>query len=139
MTDAPAEQAAPLEIVPEQEIDFRGRKMWVRMPRPEQLLVWKRTLSQLQNVVDGDWTADTVMTALERLRRIIDSVLVNKADVTWLDDQFLDGTLTFQQLTPMITLTVEAFADAAENEGNREERRKAKAAPKKARRKAPTA
>lgn len=138
MTDAPAEQAAPLEIVPEQEIDFRGRKMWVRMPRPEQLLVWKRTLTQLQTVVDGDWTADSVMTALERLRRIIDSVLVNKADVTWLDDQFLDGTLTFQQLTPMITLTVEAFADAAENEGNREERRAAKPA-KKARRKAPSA
>jgi hypothetical protein len=138
MTDAPAEQAAPLEIVPEQEIDFRGRNMWVRMPRPEQLLVWKRTLTQLQTVVDGDWTADSVMTALERLRRIIDSVLVNKADVTWLDDQFLDGTLTFQQLTPMITLVVEAFADAAENEGNRETRRAVKPA-KKARRKAPSA
>ena len=30
--------------IPEQEIEFKGRKIWVKMPSGEQLLVWKRTV-----------------------------------------------------------------------------------------------
>lgn len=121
--------------MPEREIDFLDRKIWVRLPRPEQLLVWKRTLTQLQGVKDNDWTGETVMIALERLRKIVDSILVNKADVAWIDDCFLEGTLTFQELTPIVTLTVQAF----EADGNRQDRRAAKKATpaKKAARKAP--
>jgi len=132
-TGAPA-----VEEPPEQEIDFQGRKMWVRMPRSEQLLVWRRTLHQLENTGGSDWTADTVMAALERLRKIIDTVLVNKVDITWLDDQFLDSALTFQDITPIVVKAIDAFADAAEAEGNREDRRAAKATKKAVRKKAAT-
>lgn len=119
-------EPTPVDVMPEQEITFRGRQVWVKMPRPEQLLVWRRTLTQLQGMdPNTGWTADSVMAAMERLRRIVDSVLVNATDVAWLDDEFLDGTLTFQELVPIITLTVTAFAEAAENEGNRETRRAA--------------
>jgi hypothetical protein len=126
-TDATAE-------LPEREIEFHGRAMWVRIPRPEQLLVWRRILAQLQTIDQNDWTGETVMAALDRLRKIIDSILVHTTDSTWIDDQMLDGTLAFQDLAQIITKAVEAFAP----EENRADRRAAKAAPaKKAVRKAP--
>ena len=127
---------APEALPPELEITFKGRLIWVRMPTPEQLLVWKRTLRQLQDAEVKSWNAEQVMIALERTRKIIDSVLVNKADVIWLDDEMLEGNLTLLDTAQIIQSTVEKFADEAKAEGNRETRR-AKAAPKKARRKAP--
>jgi hypothetical protein len=132
------EQTEVSEVVPpELEIQFRGRAIWVKMPTPEQLLVWKRTLRQLQDAEIKSWNAEQVMIALERTRRIIDSVLVNETDVVWLDDEMLGGNLTLLDTAQIIQSTVDRFADEAKAEGNRETRR-AKAAPKKARRKAPT-
>lgn len=132
--------AATPELPPELEIQFMGRTLWVRLPKPEQLLVWKRTLRQLQGADVDDWNAEQVMIALERTRRIIDSVLVNKADVVWLDDEMLEGTLTLKGTAEIINKTVQVYADAAEREktenGTRAERRAAKSPAKKATRKA---
>jgi len=140
--ETPAVQADP-EMPPELEITFMGRTLWVRLPKPEQLLVWKRTLRQLQEAKTDDWNAEQVMTALERTRRIIDSVLVNPVDVTWLDDEMLDGRVDLKGTSEIINRTVEAYAEAAEREraenGTRAERRAAKKTTgKKAARKAPT-
>lgn len=146
-TEGEAAPEVPLELeIPFVFQDANGdggemrRTMWVRMPRPEQLLVWQRTVDKLTNApVTASWTGTEVMAALERLRKIVDSLLVNKADVAWIDDQFLDGSLTFQTLTPFITETVSAFQQAAAGTGNREERRGAakKVAKKAARKKTP--
>lgn len=138
MTTEQEEAAAP--VSPEVEIDFHGRKIWVRMPSAEQLLVWQRTVKQLGDADKRvDWTASEALTALDRCRRIIDSILVNKADSVWIDDQFLDGELTFKDLMPLITRTVEMFRAAAEEDApNREARRAAKPAKKAARKKATT-
>jgi hypothetical protein len=134
-----APEAAAPNVMPEQEITFMGRKLWVRMPSPEQLLVWRRTLRQLQEAETKDWNAEQVMIALERTRKIIDSVLVNKADVTWLDDEMLEGNIDLTGTAKIINMTVETFADAAAEEGNRETRRAAKkATAKKATRKKAT-
>ena len=139
------EQVAPAaedeEVAnPEVEVQFMGRAIWTHMPTPEQLLVWDRTVRNLTEAPpDETWTGSQVMKSLDRLRRIVDTILVNKADVEWMDDQFLDGTLTFKGLAPFIALVVDAFADAAEQANatsNRAAKRAAKkAAPKKAARK----
>jgi hypothetical protein len=135
-TEVTPEAAAPVAM-PEQEIEFAGRKLWVKMPSPEQLLVWKRTLVQLQNADVSGWNGEQVMKALERTRKIIDSLLVHDADKEWLDDQMLDEKIGLMDTAGIINGTVTAFADAAEREGNRETRRAAKKAPaKKATRKA---
>lgn len=111
----------------EKEIEFQGRQLWVRVPSPEQLLVWKRTLTKLQGAdVDG-WNGEQVMAALERTRKIIDSVLVHETDKDWLDDQMLDRKLGLIETASLIQLTVEAF----QTDGNRETRRAAKKAPAK--------
>jgi hypothetical protein len=66
--------------------------------------------------------------------------MANKADIEWLDDQFLLGAIDFQKLAPFVTLVADKFAEAAEAEGNRETRRAAtkKATAKKAIRKKAT-
>lgn len=125
---------APPAGMPERGIDFRDRHMVVRIPSPEQLLVWKRTLSYLQKAETTDWAADEVMKALERTRKIIDSVLVHEVDRDWLDDQMLEGNLGLIETAQIIQLTTEAFAA----EGNHEDRRAAKKTTRKtARKKAP--
>lgn len=123
-------------VMPEQEIELKGRKMWARMPSPEQLLVWKRTLNQLQGADVKGWNSAQVMKALERSRMIVDSLLVHEVDKEWLDDEMLADRLKMMEAASIIQLTVDAFAAAAEAEGNRETQRAAKTAPaKKARRK----
>jgi len=130
MTDE-QEPAADQTQVPEREIDFADRKVWVKMPSPEQLLVWKRVLNQLQAPEVKGWNGEQVMRALERARKIVDSMLLNKADIEWLDDEMLDGRIGLVETSQIITRGVEAFRDL----DNREARRAADK--KKARRKAP--
>lgn len=142
MTEQGTENA--YELPPELEITFRDRKLWVRMPTPEQILVWKRTLVQLQSAEVDGWNAEQVMAALERTRKIIDSVLVHRVDVDWLDDEMLARRVDLKGTAEIINRTVEVYAEAAEAEraehGTRSERRAAatKKPGKKAARKAPT-
>jgi hypothetical protein len=113
------------ETLPELEIDFQGRSIWVKMPTAEQLLVWKRTLKKLQDADTEGWNGEQAMIALERARKIIDSVLVNKADIEWLDDEMLDGNISLLTAASVIQTAVDVHVDAAEAEGNRETRRAA--------------
>jgi hypothetical protein len=137
-TDPAAEGADQTQF--ELLVMFMGREVYCRMPSTEQLLVWQRTVKRLTEApINASWTGSEVMSALERLRKIIDSLLANRSDVDWLDDQFLEGTVTFRDLAPFITDVTDAFAEAAEAEGNRETRRAAaKPAKKAARKKAST-
>jgi hypothetical protein len=133
-TEVP-EPTTAVEMPPEKEIDFQGRTMWVRLPRPEALLVWKRTLIKLQNLNTSDWGGDEVMAALERTRKIIDSLLVHEIDKDWLDDEMLASRVGLMETARIIHLTVEAY----QSDDNREARRAAKKAPaKKATRKKAT-
>lgn len=129
----PAEEA-PVEL----PVMFMDREIFSRMPSPEQLIVWQRTIKRLETApMDASWTGSEVMAALERLRKIVDTLMVNRADVDWLDEQFLDQTVTFKTLAPFITDVVTAFQEYAAAQGNREQRRATKKAPaKKATRKA---
>lgn len=135
-TDPATEGADPTQL--ELPVMLLDREIYCHMPSPEQLLVWQRTVRRLTEApMDASWTGSEVMNALERLRKIIDSLTVNRADRDWLDDQFLDETITFKDLAPFITEVTEAFVKAAEEEGNRADRRAAakKAPAKKAARK----
>jgi hypothetical protein len=117
------EEAAPVEL----PVMFMDREIFSRMPSPEQLIVWQRTIKRLEAApMDTSWTGSEVMAALERLRKIVDTLMVNRADIDWLDEAFLDETVTFQTLAPFITTVVNAFQEYAAAQGNRETRRATK-------------
>lgn len=136
MTSTEETESAP-EVQPETSVMFMDREIWVKRPRPEQVLVWQRTIKSLTEApVNTAWTGDEVMRALERLRMIFDSILVNRADINWLDDRFLDGTVGFKELTPILNQVIAAFnKQSEENAPNREARRAAAKPAKKAARK----
>jgi hypothetical protein len=135
MTEPNEAPEATTATVPELELPFHGRTLWVKMPSPEQLLVWKRTLVQLQSADVKGWNGEQVMKALERTRLIVDSLLVHETDKEWLDDEMLAGRLGLMDTAGIINGTVAVFAEAAEQEGNRETRRAAKPVKKATRKK----
>lgn len=129
MTDAPeAPEAVEMPVLP---ITFRERELYVTMPTPSQLAVWRRILVRLQNTPESSWTADSVVDALAKLHTIVDTILVEQTDKNWLEDELLNGRLDFPGLAPIITMATEAFQEAAAKEGNREDRRAAKKTPAK--------
>lgn len=113
-----------------EEIKFQGRTLKIRAPKPEQVLIWQRTMKRLESANLSDWSGEQVLAALERARMIIDSLLDDPADISWLDDEMLAGRVSLREASEII---IEAMKRMT---GNRAQRRAAaKKAP--ARRKAP--
>lgn len=131
-----AENGTSAEPVPEGDITFRDRPMRVRMPQPEQILVWRRIMSRLEGANIRDWNGKEVMAALERIRTIIDSVLIDSEDVDWLDDEMLAGRLGLRDATDILLKATDAFSNRA---GRRAAAKKTPPARRKAPAKATTA
>jgi hypothetical protein len=119
------------DAAPELPITFRDREIYVRLPSPEQLLVWRRTIRHLQGTGADGMNGEQAMAALERAVKIINSMMVNRIDIDWLDDEMLDGSVKLPDAQQILVSAIDAFADAAGAEGNRETRRAAKKAPAK--------
>ena len=89
-------------------------------------MVWQRTLRQLQSSEVLSWDGEQVMAALERACKIINSVMVSRVDIDWLDDSMLEGTVDLRGASEIIRRSIEAFGG-----DNREEKRAAKKASRK--------
>lgn len=101
---------------PEGKITFCDREIRVAMPSPEQIMVWQRTLERLQNADISDWSGRDVLAALERTRKIIDSILMDEADKDWLDDEMLAGRIGLKESADIVVKAQATFM-------NRDQRR----------------
>lgn len=110
------EQAAPER--PQKQITFRERDIAVQFPTPEQLVVFKRTIAKLESDTDG-WTGAQVIGAFERVRRIVDTVIVDRADREWVDDMILDGEFDLKDAAEIVLLAVQSFSDESQNRATR--------------------
>lgn len=121
-------------------VQFMGREFNAVLPEPEQILVWKRTVERLKGQTTEGWTGEQALAALDRIRKIIDSIL-SPADIDYLDDQMLQrdpetgrSRFTLEHAHGLMLAVIKEFQI-----NNREDRREAakatKAAP--ARRRAP--
>lgn len=118
MTDQPQSADEP-EV---REITFRERVLLVKMPSPEQLVVWKRIATQIERLNEApDSSAYSYIKMIDRSRSVIDSVLVSENDKDWLDDLLLEHGLTLNEAMDIIIKTIEAFTP----EQNRAEKRAA--------------
>lgn len=119
MASEPAAQqpGQPLEA----GIEFQGRTIRVRMPEPEQIVVWRRTLKRIQDSDVHQMSGQEIMAALERVRVIIDSVMLDPADIDWLDDEMMAGRVKLVDAAKIVADAMMAF-------NNRAERRAAKTA-----------
>jgi hypothetical protein len=137
----PEEEAPVITAGESREVNFRGHKFTAYAPQPEQILVWQRTLDRLSQANTATWKGKDALAALDRIRKILDSLL-SPEDIDWLDDQMLQRDpetrmprFTLENAHELMMEIINAF-----RANNREERREAERAAKKtapARRKAP--
>jgi hypothetical protein len=119
-TSAPAPAGAADGLVDGQgrpAIEFRGRTIAVAMPSLEQIDVWNRTGARLQAIREAMQAASTpadrdeanrqAMNLVSRLSRVIHSVMASPDDREWLDDQFLDGVLTYSDAAQIVTAALD--------------------------------
>lgn len=132
MTERTPPAPPPAPAREERLITFRGREIAVRFPTDGQLLVWQRSVQDIERSDSAAWDGEEAMRAMGRAGRIIDSVIVSRSDREWIDDLTLDEGLSLADRAEIIQLTLEAFTDKTDGKTPAK-----KAAPaKRARRKA---
>lgn len=106
--DAPklADVAGPPKT---ETIKFHDRPLTVRVPNLEQFHAFQRIMGRVEKGRVDDWTGEDAMKMLNRMRGLIDSVLVDPADVEWLDDQMLEGSVDMQEAMTILIEAVKAF------------------------------
>lgn len=127
-------------VVPKADtIEFLGRTMRVKMVAPEQLVVWRRLANRLQGAEgaaemdetprDGETreqararVSDYGMTQLDRMLKVVGSVLLDRVDRDWVEDQLLEGTVRLTTtgdipgVADIISLTVDHFTASSRAE-----------------------
>ena len=99
------------------EIEFQGRTLKIRTPRPEQILIWQRTIKHLEAANLSDWSGEQVLAALERARMIIDSLLYDPADISWLDDEMLAGRVGLKEASRIVIEAMKQMTDRTQRQG----------------------
>lgn len=107
-------QEAPAPAEEFKTVSFQGRDVKVKLPTPEQLLAWERLLGKLEKVSKEAATVDSLKTILNRVTRIIDSVVVEEADREWLEDGRMDGTVTIENASQIVLDALKAYEEAGE-------------------------
>lgn len=97
-------------------VTFKGRKIRVRTPSPEQVMVWQRVLNQISDA-GNNVTGEEALSMMNRARKIVDSILVDDRDKEWLDDQMLDGTMFFDDLGDLMVKSVKLLSKDAQQNG----------------------
>lgn len=122
-----AEKTDPeADVLATAEVEFRGRMIRVKTPETEQIMIINRMAatfgraSQQQNI-----SAQKAIKLMDRAFRAVCSVIINPADIEWLEELFLDGDLRLEETIPIITTATRALRTANEGNTNRAERRAA--------------
>lgn len=129
-TEAPRQQAAdalPADGAdtsppPEAEtrpIVFRGRTIRVKQPMPEQAAAWERIGAKFAGVNSETVSGADARQIFRRGQLVILGIIATEDDKEWLDDLFVEGSLTLTEAAEIVTLTVDAFTpgDAAPKHG----------------------
>lgn len=93
------------------QITYRGRRMNVVMPTPDQLAIWQRTATRLQ-ATDG-LTPGEIMKLLQRAVTLIGSVLVDEVDRDWVEEALLAGDIDLMGAAAILTVALEELAGKA--------------------------
>jgi hypothetical protein len=104
-------EEAPAVVEELKTVTFQGREIKVKLPTPEQLLAWERLLAKLEKVSKEAATVDSLKTILNRVTRIIDSVVVSEDDREWLEDGRMDGTVTIENASTIVLDALKAYEE----------------------------
>lgn len=106
-------------------VDFHGRKIEVTAPSMEQLMVIMRLEKQIANMVGSEVAVNTAIKMMDKTFVATCSILVNDADVDFLEDLMLRKEVTVTELIPFLTTALKILKDANEAKGDNRETRRA--------------
>lgn len=99
-----------------------GRKVTIKHPGSMQLAAWNRTIKRFEPFTEDDKTGELseeereeFMTLLDRMYRMVMSILADEKDKDWLDDQMLDGNVTDESLKDFLKTAFKGLQDDAED------------------------
>lgn len=112
------------------ETVFKGRTVVVKLPTSEQLAIYRRMSLEFQQLAkDGGaekMELDAALRHLDRATRLIQSILRDDVDRDWIEDMLLDGKVTLEECTGLLTDAFRRLNDRAieqQDDQNRAARR----------------
>lgn len=107
-------------------VPFHGRDIAIRMPTEEQLVMYQRLSRQFQQVAarKDEVGLDEALTYLDRAVTLLQSIMVDQGDKTWLEDALLLGDIKLMQCRELLVESFRLLA-LANSGDNRETRRAA--------------
>jgi hypothetical protein len=136
----PTPDDGEVEDLPEADVEWNGRTWRVRLPSLEQLTIYRRLNAQFQEIGIAQAKPDAAPMSLDqatkyfdRALKLITSILVNSADIEWLEDEMLEGRLTLTKASGLMREAFEKLAEVskareAENENRAARRARARLA-----------
>lgn len=123
------ESAAPTDPVVDaaptgpKTVTFLGRTMAARLPTPEQIAAWRSILRKLEKMDPKTTTPERSLDAVEMAYDIVDSVLIDDEDVTWLMRGRARGDVTLENSAAIVLDAIKAYEGDKPQPANRAARR----------------
>lgn len=122
---APADGAPEVDL---QFVVFGDRRIRTRPLDVDLVTVWNRIARRMSK--PEALTAENIGDTLDRALKMIQSIMADEADRDWLEDQLLEGTMTLQQASSIISKAVEQFLQGRQQQADQTAARATKAASK---------
>lgn len=112
--EAPTEEASPLPAPEEGErielktamVEFKGKKIMVKMPTLEQVTIIRRLARTFGDAAKEKLTAERAVKLMDRAVKATCSVVARPEDVETVEDLMLEG-VTFDALMPLLVAAME--------------------------------
>lgn len=105
-------------------VDFKGRRIEVKAPSVEQIVVIKRLQKRFTDAAaETNLTAERAVAMMNRALTAILSIVANQDDKEFVEDLWLDAAINMEETLPLLTRAMKCLEEANANQQNRATRR----------------
>lgn len=105
-------------------VDFRGRRIEVQAPSIEQVVIIRRLQTTFGDAAKmKSIEADEAVRLMDRALKAITSVTVNREDVDFVEDLWLERKMNLEETLPLLTTSMKILEEANADQLNRAQRR----------------
>lgn len=122
--------ATPDGMVEQTDITWRGRTIRVKLPTIEQMTMYRRLARRFQELGEAanapgaePMDMEEATGHYDRAVKLITSILVNRVDLEWLEDEMLEGKVRLPDAAELMRLAISELGERNAPEPNREQRR----------------
>lgn len=109
------------------KIVFKGREIEVVQPTQDQLYVWDRVLTRMQNAAQQVADADQARRLLGKCDAITNAIIATEDDRDWLEEEMMVGNVTLEESVQVVVAAIKAYEDELKGEPTNRAARRARA------------